>query len=207
MVEARSSQESDIRDPELDRIRSVAQLNMLHSLAAKLNALGDVQEIGEAITAELRTIIDYHNCRVYLLQPDAETLMPIAFRGDLSTDYEKETLENLVTWVGRGMTGHVAATGESLLTPDARDVDFALTIEGTDDILESMLVVPMLVGDEVVGVIVLSSRATGSSTPRTSGCSRCSPPTPRSRSRTQSCSRPSARRRKRRRRCFRCLRR
>ncbi len=161
VVEARSSQESDVRDPDLDRIRSVAQLNMLHSLAAKLNALGDVKEIAEAITAELRTIIDYHNCRVYLLQPDAETLMPVAFRGDLSTDYEKETLENLVTWVGKGMTGHVAATGESLLTPDARDVDFALTIQGTDDILESMLVVPMLVGDQVVGVIVLSSLGYG----------------------------------------------
>ncbi len=31
-------------------------------------------EIGSAITAELRTIIDYHNCRVYLLQPDGANL-------------------------------------------------------------------------------------------------------------------------------------
>ena len=36
------------------RFRSVAQLDMLHSLAAKLNALGDVAEIGAAITAELQ---------------------------------------------------------------------------------------------------------------------------------------------------------
>ena len=43
---------------------------MLHSFAAKLNALTDTAEIGNAITSELRTIIDYHNCRVYLLQPD-----------------------------------------------------------------------------------------------------------------------------------------
>jgi PAS domain S-box-containing protein len=162
VVEAMSTENNEIRGPDLDRTRSVAQLNMLHSLAARLNALADVKGIGEAITAELRTIIDYHNCRVYLLQPDATTLMPVAFRGDLSTDYEKETLENLVTWVGTGMTGHVAATGESLLTPDARDVEFAITIEGTDDdILESMLLVPMLVGDEVIGVIVLSSLGYG----------------------------------------------
>ena len=46
---------------DADRIRSVAQLNMLHSLAAKLNSLSSVAEIGSAITAELRTIIDYHN--------------------------------------------------------------------------------------------------------------------------------------------------
>ena len=150
-----------ISDAATDRFRSVAQLNMLHSLAAKLNALGDVAEIGAAITAELRTIIDYHNCRVYLLDSDRETLAPIAFRGDLFTDYEKETLEDLRTKVGEGMTGHVAQSRESLLTPDAREVDFAITIPGTDDVLESMLLVPMLVGDQVIGVIVLSSLGYG----------------------------------------------
>src|SRR2546425_6496350 len=161
VVEAMSSENGEIRGPDLDRTRSVAQLNMLHSLAARLNALADVTGIGEAITAELRTIIDYHNCRVYLLQPDGTTLIPVSFRGDLYTDYEKETLESLTTRVGQGMTGHVALTGESLLPPDAREVDFAITIPGTDDILESMVLVPMLVGDQVTGVIVLSSLGYG----------------------------------------------
>jgi signal transduction histidine kinase/GAF domain-containing protein len=140
-----------------DELRSVAQLNMLHSLAATLNALGDVEEIGAAIAAELRTIIDYHNCRVYVLQPDGSTLLPIAFRGELFTDYERETLDDLITKVGQGITGHVAESRTSLLTPDARLVEFSVTIAGTDDdLLESMLAVPMLSGDAVVGVIVLS---------------------------------------------------
>ena len=38
---------------------------------------------------------------------------------------------------------------------------FAVQIEGTDDIPESMLLVPMLVGEQVVGVIVLSSLGYG----------------------------------------------
>ena len=143
------------------RFRSVAQLDMLHSLAAKLNALGDVAEIGAAITAELRTIIDYHNCRVYLIEPDGVTLMPIAFRGELFHEYEEETLEELITKVGEGLTGHVAATGESLLTPNAQEVEFSIQIEGTDDIVESMLLVPMKLGDQVTGVIVLSSLGYG----------------------------------------------
>src|SRR5512141_2907893 len=135
---------------------------MLHSLGAKLNALGDVEEIGAAITAELRTIIDYHNCRVYLLQPDGRVLLPIAFRGELFTEYEQEDITDLVTEVGEGITGHVAAARESLLTPDAREVPFAVTIEGTDDdLLESMLAVPMVAGDDLVGVIVLSSLGYG----------------------------------------------
>ncbi len=140
-----------------DRIRSVAQLNMLHSLAAKLNALGDVGEIGAAITGELRTIIDYHNCRVYLLMPDERTLMPIAFRGEIWEEYEEETIEELITLVGEGLTGHVAATGESLLTPNAQEVEFAVQIPGTADVVESMLLVPMKTGERVLGVIVLSS--------------------------------------------------
>jgi len=143
------------------RFRSVAQLDMLHSLAAKLNALGDVAEIGAAITAELRTIIDYHNCRVYLLEADGVTLMPIAFRGDLFREYEQETLEDLITHVGEGLTGHVAATGESLLTKNAQEVAFSIQIDGTDDIVESMLLVPMRLGDQVTGVIVLSSLGYG----------------------------------------------
>ena len=144
-----------------DRFRSIAQLDMLHSLAAKLNALGDVGGIGAAITAELRTIIDYHNCRVYLLEPDGATLMPIAFRGDLFREYEEETLEDLITHVGEGLTGHVAATGESLLTKNAQEVEFSIQIDGTDDIVESMLLVPMRLGEQVTGVIVLSSLGYG----------------------------------------------
>jgi PAS domain S-box-containing protein len=148
-------------EPGSERFRSVAQLNMLHSLAATLNSMGSVEEIGEAITAELRTIIDYHNCRVYLLQPDGRVLLPIAFSGTLFKEYEEETLEELITEVGDGMTGWVAEHGESLLTPNAQEVEFAVQIEGTDDIVESMLLVPMLIGEHVVGVIVLSSLGYG----------------------------------------------
>jgi len=154
----------EVRDEQSigdDRFRSAAQLNMLHSLAATLNALGSVEAIGAAITAELRTIVEYHNCRVYLLQPDGTTLQPIAFRGENFAEYEGETPEELVTEVGEGMTGWVAATGRSLLTPNAQEVEFAVQIEGSDDIVESMLLVPTKLGDRVNGVIVLSSLGYG----------------------------------------------
>jgi PAS domain S-box-containing protein len=140
----------------VDRFRSVAQLNMLHSLAAKLNSLGEASEIGAAITGELRTIIDYHSCRVYLVQPDGHTLYPVSFRGEMFSDYEKDTVETLITEIGEGITGHVAEHRESLITPDARAVDFAVQIPGTDNVLESMLAVPMAVGDHLLGVVTLS---------------------------------------------------
>jgi signal transduction histidine kinase/GAF domain-containing protein len=142
-------------------LRFVAQLNMLHSMAARLARLDAVADIGTAITDELRTILDYHNCRVYVLQSDGRTLLPIAFRGEIFYEYEHETLEELIAEVGEGITGWVAEHRTSLLTPDARLVPFAVQIPDTDDILESMLAVPMTVGDSVQGVIVLSSLGYG----------------------------------------------
>jgi diguanylate cyclase (GGDEF)-like protein len=135
--------------------RSVAQLRMLQSLSAQLNRLHSVPEIGEAITAELRSLIDYHNCRVYLLAMDEETLIPIAFRGVL-TEYEGETFDALLTKVGEGLTGRVAQFGETQYAPDANLDPFAVTIDGTPELDESLLGVPMTYGDKVIGVIVLS---------------------------------------------------
>jgi PAS domain S-box-containing protein len=144
--------EDDAANGEL---RSLAQLKMLHSLAPQLTRLTDQELIANAITVELKTIIDYHNCRVYLLAADHSTLEPAAFRGEL-TEYEGETYEELVTHVGEGITGHVAQTRESFYTPDADTVAFAVQIPGTGEVQESMLAVPMLFGEHVIGVIVLS---------------------------------------------------
>ncbi len=140
--------------------RSVAQLKMLHNLAPRLNRLNESTQIGEAITAELKTLIDYHNCRIYLLQPDGKTLWPIVFRGDL-TEYEGETYEELVTMVGEGITGHVAETGESFSTPNALECEWGVQIPGTSEIVESILAVPMKYADRIIGVIVLSNLGYG----------------------------------------------
>jgi PAS domain S-box-containing protein len=135
-------------------LRSVAQLKMLHSLAAKLNRLNDVGQIGEAITGELRTLIDYNNCRVHVLDSEAGTLFPIAFRGELA--YESETFEALTMSVSQGVTGWVARNARSYYSPNTMVDEIAATIPGTDDLDESLLVVPMLYGDRVIGTIALA---------------------------------------------------
>jgi PAS domain S-box-containing protein len=137
-------------------LRSVTQLRFLHGLASRLNALDDVPAIADAITTELETLIDYHNCRIYLLQDDGVTLFPIVFRGSLG-EYESETLEELVSVVGEGITGHVAAVGETHYAPDALHDPIGVQIPGTSEIDESILAVPLKIGDRVTGVVVLSN--------------------------------------------------
>jgi PAS domain S-box-containing protein len=78
------------------------------------------------------------------------------FRGSLG-EYESETLEELETVVGEGITGHAAAIGETHYSPDALNDPIGVQIEGTSEIDESILAVPMKIGDRVTGVIVLSN--------------------------------------------------
>jgi diguanylate cyclase (GGDEF)-like protein len=134
-------------------VRSIAHLKMLQSLAGRLNRLNDVHQIGAVIVNELRGLIDYHNCRVYIA--DGEILYPIAFKGTLG-QYTEENAEDLTCKFGEGFTGWVAESGRSLLLANAMDCEFAVTIPGTEDIDESVVAVPLKYGSRVSGVVVIS---------------------------------------------------
>jgi HD-GYP domain-containing protein (c-di-GMP phosphodiesterase class II)/putative methionine-R-sulfoxide reductase with GAF domain len=136
-----------------EEFRSIAHLKMLHGVSHRLSRLNDVAEIGSTIAEELRQLIDYHNCRVFVRE--ADDLHPIAFRGELSSLREAD-VEVLETKVGVGVTGHVALTGEPFLTGDAAHCEIGETIPGTETIEESLLAVPLRYGPEVVGVVVVS---------------------------------------------------
>ena len=145
----RPAESPDARRAEF---RSIAHLKMLHGVSTKLSRLNDVAEIGATIADELRLLIDYHNCRVFVR--DGDDLRPIAFRGDLTAS--GSAMDVLQTRVGEGVTGHVALTGEPFLTGDAANCGIGLRIAGTPRIEESLLAVPLRYGATVVGVIVVS---------------------------------------------------
>jgi diguanylate cyclase (GGDEF)-like protein len=134
-------------------VRSISHLKMLQSLASKLNRLNDVREIGMTIANELRALIDYHNCRVFVV--DGDMVVPIAFRGDLSAP-PSQTMDVLKVPVGFGVTGHVVASGEPVLAADAAKCEWAQTIPGTQPLDESLLAVPLHYGTRVIGAIVIS---------------------------------------------------
>jgi diguanylate cyclase (GGDEF)-like protein len=135
-------------------VRSLAHMKMLQSLSGKLNRLNDVRQIGDEIAAELRSLIDYHNCRVFVV--DGEALEPVAFRGEFVVETVALPLELLRTRIGEGITGRCAERGESLLIGDAANCEFGSRIPGTPSIEESLIAVPLRYGSRVVGVIVLS---------------------------------------------------
>ncbi|HEX5824083.1 MAG TPA: diguanylate cyclase [Candidatus Limnocylindrales bacterium] len=130
------------------------QLEVLQAASARLSRAEGTEAVGRAIVEETGRIIDYHNARVYVIEPP-DLVVPIAFEGRVGA-YDEIDFELLRTRFGIGFTGWVAQHGEAILVPDANADPRGATIPGTDDVDESMLVVPMRYDDAVVGVITLS---------------------------------------------------
>ncbi len=131
-----------------------AQLQSIQQLGTRLNRWGTVNAIGQAIAAELRQLIDYHNVRVYRVH--GQVVEPVAWRGEIG-EYTAEERETLRLKVGEGITGWVAQNGIPQYLPDAAHDPRSQTIPGTEaELDESMLIAPMLYEDHVLGVIVLS---------------------------------------------------
>ncbi|HEX2194324.1 MAG TPA: GAF domain-containing protein, partial [Candidatus Limnocylindria bacterium] len=136
-----------------------ARMRSIQDLSARLNRLTDVQAIADAIVAEASTLAAYHDIRVYVVDWEAGYCEPIAFTDRLLG--EGDFREALRVTIGEGsFTGWVAEHGEPILANDALGDPRGMTIEGTDDIEESMLVVPMLFEGRSVGVITLSKLGT-----------------------------------------------
>jgi HD-GYP domain-containing protein (c-di-GMP phosphodiesterase class II)/putative methionine-R-sulfoxide reductase with GAF domain len=153
-----ATERPEARDTRHEELRSIAHLKMLQSLAGKLNRLTDVSANGMTVANELRLLIDYHNCRVFLREGDE--LEPIAFQGDLTVS-DRSALDVLRTRVGEGLTGRVVETGEPLLLADASKCEFSVPIEGTERIDESVIAVPLNHGARVIGAIVISKLGHG----------------------------------------------
>ena len=135
-------------------VKSVAHLKMLQSLAGKLNRLNDVAEIGATIGKELRTLIDYHSCTVYVVDEN-EYLQPITARGDLM-DYPEG--HGSITWmkIGEGIAGRAALTGRPINVPNQLECDFALVTPGTEHVEQSVLATPLQYGTRPIGVISIT---------------------------------------------------
>jgi diguanylate cyclase (GGDEF)-like protein/excisionase family DNA binding protein len=133
-----------------------ARMRSIQDLSARLNRLTDVRAIAEAIVAEAAPLADFHDIRVYRVDRERGVADPIAFTRAMLDGDPEDAEERLRVEIGEGFTGWVAEHGEPLLINDALEDERGKTIDGTDDVPESMLVVPMLYEGRALGVIVLS---------------------------------------------------
>ena len=133
--------------------RYADRLSVIQAIAGRLNRMNDPGSIRLAIVEELRQLVDYEACRIYLCQGDL--LIPAALRAE-HQEYSDETTTEFIIEVGRGITGWVAQHGEAVLLDDAENDPRGEHVAGSDFIDESMMIVPMKYDERVVGVISLS---------------------------------------------------
>ncbi len=131
-----------------------AQLEVVHAASARMAVAHTAEDVGRAVLEELSRVIDYDDARLHLCEED-DRLVAIVAAGRRGP-YEAIDLAALACRDGEGFTGWVAVHGEPLLINDACRDPRGRTIAGTDDIDESMLVVPIRHDDEVIGVVSLS---------------------------------------------------
>jgi diguanylate cyclase (GGDEF)-like protein/putative nucleotidyltransferase with HDIG domain len=129
-------------------------LDAIQQLGARLAMVVSVPEICDTIGRAITTLLPYDQCRIYLLEDDELTLRPVYFSDTKRTEYEGVTAETLALQVGQGITGWVAETKQGALVGDTERHPKAVHITGTTDSNESMLAVPVIFEDRLIGVIV-----------------------------------------------------
>ena len=120
--------------------------------SGKLNRLNDVRAIGAAIVTELRSLVDYNNCRVLVV--DGDELQPIAFRGDVGTRTPAPRRSARASARASAAAPPRQASRSSSRT--CSQCDFAVPVPDTPQVEETVAAVPLRYGPRVIGVIVLS---------------------------------------------------
>lgn len=101
------------------------------------------------ITENCISQLDLEDCVIYLLDRDKELLIQKAAYGNKDRG-ERKILNPITIPLGKGIVGHVAASGEPEIIPDVtQDPRYIL-----DDVQRgSEVTVPLLIDNEVIGVI------------------------------------------------------
>ncbi len=123
------------------------ELQTIQSIVQKLAPLHDISAIADLIHTELRQLIDYHACRLFVLDPGGKTLASVG---------HKTSERPLQLKMGQGMTGWIAQTGTSVTIPNTLEDSRVHQIEGTPRREESMIGTPLVYQGKVRGVIMLT---------------------------------------------------
>ncbi len=134
------------------------QLMALNKTALQLQKLQSPQTLAGEIISSLEIILNYTYGAVLLIDESGERLMPYALsaqKQDASfVKQDKRYIESHDIRVGKGITGWVAQSGQSVRLGDVRQDERYL---GIRDDIRSELCVPLKAGKQVIGVINIES--------------------------------------------------
>jgi sigma-B regulation protein RsbU (phosphoserine phosphatase) len=137
------------------------KLRLLLDITKKISSSLDLQEVLHMVMDTLDSLIHYDAAGIYVIRCDkrraGEGERPEAacvFRTEAVRGYDIDDLKDLRLKMGEGIIGHVAITGEPVISPDVRnDPRYVNAREET----RSEMVAPIISNNEVIGVFDLES--------------------------------------------------
>lgn len=143
-----------LHEREARKSKELEVLNQIGQRVAARAALEDLDTLLGEVHSQVGTLIDARNFMVVLLD---EQVGQLDFRLHVEDNRIKSRHRRLV---GTGLVGHLLARNEPLFLPEG-DEDYvtALGIAGDDRPARCWLGVPLRVGDQTVGAIIVQSYA------------------------------------------------
>ena len=153
-VQTSTTRDATTRDAAEEQLD---QLRFLHRVARMATTAGTWEELLETVVDETRDALRASVSSLYLLDRDSENLTLAATNG-----LDRYQIGRAQVPFGGGVTGRVAATREPLVIPDVSRDDRFLWVRGIDQrrFIASMLSVPLVWNDRIVGVLNVQTEQT-----------------------------------------------
>jgi sigma-B regulation protein RsbU (phosphoserine phosphatase) len=143
------------------------KLRLLLDITKKISRSLDLQEVLNLVMDTLGSLVHYDAAGIYILKcttlhPDAVPNERCVFHTETVRGYDIDDLVDLRLKMGEGIIGHVALTGEPIISNAVRkDPRYVNAREET----RSEMVAPIISNDEVIGVFDLESDKLNAYTP------------------------------------------
>lgn len=134
--------------------QSASRFHALLNVSRMMGAVTDPDSVFEGITQTCLEVFDCHQSSLMLLNRDTNCLEMKAASGHSN----EETLRDVTQPVGEGVAGYVAQHKKPVILGEEIDPEEYPGLEGRGAGLTAAMVVPILVRDELVGVLNISSR-------------------------------------------------
>ena len=134
--------------------QNAARLRAVLNISRMMGSITNLESVFQTITSTCLDVFDCQQASLMLLSEDKQFLETRAANGHKNLDDVRKTRVKL----GEGIAGYVAAKREPIiLTADTKPGDYP-SLRLNDKNLSAAMVVPILLRDELVGVLNISSR-------------------------------------------------
>jgi sigma-B regulation protein RsbU (phosphoserine phosphatase) len=140
-------------------LTTIDKLRLLLDITNKISRSLDLQEILNLVMDTLDSLIPYDAAGIFIVNcadpgPNGEQDEPCVFEAEAVRGYDIGELTELHLKLGEGIIGHVALTGEPIISPDVRNDPMYFNARSET---RSEMVAPIISNEEVIGVFDLES--------------------------------------------------